>query len=349
MECSEKLSFNQIFSQIKLNWDSIAKPLDSLGKLEEIVCRIGAVQGTVHPCVEKSAVLIFCGDNGVVEEGISQSDQSVTRICAENIAAGKTTVGIMASQCGTDVIAVDVGMNCGDVKGVLNRKIRRGTRNFAKEKAMTREEVLSAIEIGKEMVADLKARGYNILCVGEMGIGNTTTSAAVACGLLKVKACQVTGRGAGLSAAGLEKKISVVQAAVDKYGLWNAGVLEVLEAVGGFDICAMAGAFLGARKQGIPVVLDGAISMVAALAAEGLEPGTVDFLVASHKSREPLVKMVCDALGVNPVLDAGMALGEGTGAVIMMGVIKTACAVYEKSVPFCESGVGQYTRFEGGK
>ena len=345
MEYSKKL----IFENIKRRWDSIAKPLDSLGKLEEIVCRIGAVQGTEEPRAKKTALIVFCADNGVVEEGISQSDMSVTRLCAENIASGKTTVGIMAGQYGTDVIAVDIGMNCDKVPGVLDRKIRKGSRNFAKEKALTAAEVQKAIECGKSLVRELKAEGYDILCVGEMGIGNTATSAAVASSLLKVGAEEVTGRGAGLSDIMLKKKISVIQSAVEKYGLYEKDVLEVLEAAGGYDICGMCGVFLGAAEENMPVVLDGAISMVSLLAAERIKKGTKEFVIPSHKSREPLVSKVCSELNLEPVLDAGMALGEGTGAVLMMGIIKTALAVYEKSLTFNKSGVQQYIRQSGKK
>lgn len=351
MECLRKpdyqATYSKIYAQIKHNWDSIAKPLDSLGRLEEILAKIGAIQGKVHPSVEKSAVLVLCGDNGIVEEKISQSDQSVTAICAENIAAGKTTVGIMAEKSGTEVIAVDLGIACADeLPGVVNKKIRKGTRNFLKEPAMTQEEVLQAVEAGKELVRECKARSFDILCIGEMGIGNTTTSAAIAAGLLGCSAECVTGRGAGLDDAGLNRKISVINKAVEKYNLFNADVMTVLQTVGGFDIGGMVGVYLGAVECGMPVVLDGAISMVAALVANLMESCVVDFLLPSHKSREPLVEKIIEKLGLEPVLDAEMALGEGTGAVLMMQIIQTTSAVYEKSVPFSESGVDQYHRYE---
>ncbi|MBO4437982.1 MAG: nicotinate-nucleotide--dimethylbenzimidazole phosphoribosyltransferase [Spirochaetaceae bacterium] len=334
------------FRQIKQNWDAIAKPLDSLGKFETILAKIGAVQKTIYPKLQKSAVLVFCADNGIVEEGISQSDKSVTRICAENIAQGKTAVGIMARRSATDIIAVDIGIDSDDVlSGVLSRKVRKGTRNFLKESAMTEAETEKAINIGMNLVRDCKSQGYDILCVGEMGIGNTTTSAAVAALLFGKSAAELAGRGAGLSDEGLRRKISVIQKAVEKYAVFSCEPLKVLSAVGGFDIAGMAGAFLGAKKYGVPVILDGVISLVSALVAERIEKGVIDFLIPSHKSREPAAEFIMQELKIDAVLDAGMALGEGSGAVLMLGILQTIADVYENSVPFSASGVGQYKRF----
>ncbi len=340
-------NYIEIYSEIKRNWDRIAKPLDSLGKLEEIVCKIGAVQNTVHPKAARSAVLVLCSDNGVVEEGVSQSGQEVTKICAKNIAAGKTSVGALAKFSGTEIITADFGINTDEkLSGVLDLKIRKGTRNFLKESAMTKSETEDAIQKGMELAERCKKFGLEILCLGEMGIGNTTTSAAVASSLLKCKASQIAGRGAGLSDEGLKKKISVIQSAIEKYSLYEKSALEVLQTVGGFDLAGMAGVCLAAKKYGIPVVLDGAVSMVSAFVAEKLESGTCSYLVPSHKSREPLASKVAAALNLEPVLDAGMALGEGTGAVLMMNVIKSALEVYENCVPFEKSGVEQYQRYD---
>lgn len=334
-------------SKIKANWDRIAKPLDSLGKLESLVAKLGEIQKTEHPVCSRKCLVVLCSDNGIVEEGISQSDQSVTRICAENIAAGRTTVGIMASHAGCDLFAYDVGINCTDeLENVIDRKIRAGSRNFHKEKAMTRDEVEKAFALGREIVADCKNKGYQLMCTGEMGIGNTTTSAAVAASLLKVNAQTTAGRGAGLSNQGLERKISVINEAIARYDLYNANPVSVLEAVGGYDIAVMTGIYLAAADFDMPVVLDGAISAAAALVAERIKPGTAECLIPSHISREPVGALLCRELGFSPVLDAGMALGEGTGAVLFLEVLETAIEVYEKSVPFAESNVEQYTRFQ---
>lgn len=343
-------NYKQIYNQIKKNWDAIAKPLDSMGKLEHLIAQIGAIQGTDKPRLEKTAALILCADNGIVEEGISQSDQSVTRICTENIARKETTVGIMASQANCDVFAVDLGVNTDDIltSEVLNKKIRKSTRNFLIEPAMTEPETHIAIETGKDLVRELKEEGYEAICIGEMGIGNTTTSAAIATALLKEKASDMTGRGAGLDDAKLAHKKEVIQTAIDQYDLYHADVMTVLQTVGGYDIAGMVGVYLAARKYKMPVVLDGAISMVAALVAEAMEPGTIHYLIPSHKSREPLAMKICEKLNLNPVLDAGMALGEGTGAVLFLGTLQTALKVYDFSVPFASSGVDQYVRYDEG-
>ena len=192
------MNYDEIYETIKRRWDSIAKPLESLGRLETLVAKLGAAQNREHPAVGKSALLVLCADNGIVEEGVSQSAQAVTRVCAENIAAGKTTAGIMASQTDTEIIAVDMGIACSEsIPGVLNRKIRHGTRNFAKEPAMTKAEVEQAVQTGLSLVEDCQKRGVDLICIGEMGIGNTTTSAAVAAGLLRLGADEVCGRGSG--------------------------------------------------------------------------------------------------------------------------------------------------------
>lgn len=338
--------YEKTYFQIKQNWDSIAKPLDGLGRMEEIVAKIGAIQNTVRPDISRAAVVILCSDNGIVEEGVSQSDQSVTRICAENIAAMKSPVGTMAKSVGADVITVDLGINtCEFIPGVLNMKIRKGTRNFLHEPAMTEEETGNAIEAGKKIVAMCKEKGCNIICIGEMGIGNTTTSAAVAAALLKLPASEVTGRGAGLDDEGLKRKISVINKAVDLYDLTHKSTMQVLQTAGGFDIAGMAGVYLAAKEAGIPVVLDGAISLISALVAKSLDSKISDYLIPSHKGREPLCMKVCQELSLEPVLDASMALGEGTGAVFMLPVIKTALSVYNNCTEFSKTGIEQYKRY----
>lgn len=340
-------SYDEIYKKIKRNWDKIAKPLDSLGKFEEIICKIGAAEGTERPKAAKSVVLVLCADNGIVEEGVSQSDQEVTKICARNIAEGKTAVGVMAEQSGVEIITADFGINSKEkIPGVLDLRIHSGTRNFLKERAMTVEETQKAISNGMELARRCKDFGFDILCAGEMGIGNTTTSSAVAASLFKCPAKEITGRGAGLSDEGLAKKISVIDEAIKKYSLYEKSAFEILQTVGGFDIAGLAGIYLGAKRYKIPVVLDGAISLAAALVAENLESGTVDYLIPSHKSREPLSEKITEKLGLEPVIDANMALGEGTGAVLMMSLIKNALAVYDKCVPFEKSGVEQYKRYD---
>lgn len=334
---------DSIFNQIKENWDKIAKPLDSMGKFEELIAKIGQIQNTLHPRLSKICLLVFCSDNGIVEEGVSQSSYDVTAICAGNIARKKSAAGVMAQSLGIDVRVIDVGMKTdGNSDLIFDRKIRRGSRNFLKEPAMTAEEEKKALEAGREFVASCKNEAYDALCIGEMGIGNTTTSAAVAASLLHLSAKEAAGRGAGLSDRGLEKKISVIEAAIKKYNLYEAGPHEVLQTVGGYDIAAMTGAALAAREYSIPLILDGLISHVAALCASKIEPEVFDYLIPSHKSREPVSQKINPKL--QPVIDGDMALGEGSGALMMAGLLRTALTVYDNCLRFEDSGVGQYTR-----
>ena len=335
-----------IFNQIKENWDCISKPLDSMGRFEELTAKLGVIQNSIYPKLDKVALLVLCADNGVVEEGVSQSGQEVTAICARNIAEGNTSAGVMAKALGIDVLAVDMGIAVTEeIPDVLDRKIRAGTRNFAKEAAMTWGECQSAIQTGISLAEECKKK-YDAVCIGEMGIGNTTTSAAVAAGLLGLSAEEVCGRGAGLSDQGLQRKICVVDAAIKKYDLYNKSAHEVLECVGGFDIAGMVGVYLGAKKVGLPVILDGAISLTAALAAVKMEEDAGHYLIPSHRSREPLAEKICAELGADfsPVIDGAMALGEGSGAVMMTGLLRTALEVYNKALRFGDSGVGQYKR-----
>ena len=364
----------KLYREIKAGWDKVAKPLDSMGSFEELLSRIGAIQGRLLPEVGRSRVIVCCADNGIVEEGVSQSGQEVTAICAGNIAGGRSSVAIMAKQAGVDVLCVDVGINADEkISGVRDEKIRKGTRNFRKEPAMTPEEVEQAINVGMKLVLESKEAGYAILGIGEMGIGNTTTSSAVTAALLGRSSVTMTGRGAGLDDAGLLRKQAIIREALFQYGyqtelgeaqelVEKIGVelgekrepalsgrelaLDVLEKMGGLDIACMAGICVGGAIYHVPIVLDGFISLAAALVACRIEPKVKAYLIPSHSGKEPAVKAIEKDLGLQPVIYARMALGEGTGAVMMLQLLKTANAVYEKSVSFEGAGIGQYERFQ---
>ena len=252
-------------------WDSIAKPLHSLGKMEDLVVQIAGITGSPDMNLKKRALVAMCADNGVVEEGVTQTGQEVTAIVAENFLTGDTSACTMCRQCGTDVYPVDVGMAV-DTKVPTDLKVAMGTRNMVKEPAMTREETVKGIEAGIEMVSRLKAKGYGLLATGEMGIGNTTTSSAVASVLLDRPVEEMTGRGAGLSSDGLNRKITAIKKAIDKHQPDPKDAIDVLAKVGGLDIAGMAGVFIGGAAFGVPVVIDGFISCVAALIAQRICP-----------------------------------------------------------------------------
>lgn len=340
--CAPDLGMEQ---KIKDRWDNLAKPLDGLGRFETMVARIGAIMGTQQVDIARKLVLILCADNGIVQEGVSQSGQEVTAIVAESMAKGQSSVCKMASCIGADTAVVDIGVNRELVKdGIIHKKVVFGTKNFSKEPAMSETEVLKAIETGMELVKESKEAGYDILAMGEMGIGNTTTGSAVAAALLGCPADRIVGRGAGLSEEGLLKKRRVIERALEKYRLADADALTVLAHVGGLDIAGLAGVCIGGALYRIPVVLDGAISASAALAAERLLPGVKDFLIPSHMSREPVAKLLLKELELHPVIDADMALGEGTGAVLMLALLEPVLSVYRKQARFQDVAIEKYRR-----
>ena len=339
-----------VYDQVKARWDGMAKPLDGMGRFEELTARMGAVFGTPEFQIGKKSVLVLCADNGIVAEGISQSGQEVTAAVARSMGRGESSVCRLAKRAGADVIPVDLGIHSSEaIPGVLDRKILQGTRDFLKEPAMTEGETLAAVRAGMELALDCKERGYQLLAVGEMGIGNTTTTSAVAAALTGCPVEAITGRGAGLDDAGLRRKRQVISQALEQYGLGPEDPLRVLSTVGGLDLAGMVGIYLGGALARIPVVLDGVISVAAALAAEKLKPGVREYLIPSHKSKEPAAGRLLQQLGLDPVLDAGMALGEGTGAVMMFALLDLAMALYQNQTLFADMELEPYVRFETGE
>lgn len=318
-----------------------------MGRFEELTAQLGAITGTDILDISKKAVIIMCADNGIVEEGISQSGQEVTAIVAEKMAKYQSSVGKMAEVAGADTIPVDIGINRKEtIPGLMNKKIRCGTRNFKKEPAMTEEETVRAIYTGIDLVFDCKKKGYNLLATGEMGIGNTTTSSAVAAALLNCEVAEVTGRGAGLSEEGLIHKQQIISEAINRYKLRKADVFRVLSTVGGLDIAGLTGVCIGGALFHIPIVLDGVISMVAALVAQRLLPGTREYLIPSHKGKEPAVEKLMEELKLVPVIEGNLALGEGTGAVMMFSLLDLALSVYSNRMTFSDIKIEQYKRYE---
>lgn len=335
-----------VYEAVLKNWDAVAKPLDGLGRFETLTAQIGAIHGTEEIDISKKAVIIMCADNGIVAEGISQSGQEVTTAVARQMAKGASSVGKMAALLGADTIPIDIGMREPErIPGILDRKIRCGTHNFRIEPAMSEAEAVLAIRTGIEAVADCKQKGYRILATGEMGIGNTTTSSAVTAALLACDADEVTGRGAGLSDDRLLRKKRVIAEAIEQYGLSGAPPLRILSTVGGFDIAGLAGICMGGGLFHMPIVLDGVISLTAALLAERILPGTAAYLIASHKGREPAAEKLTDVLQLQPVIDADMALGEGTGAVMMLSLLDMALSVYQKKTSFSDMQIEPYERY----
>ena len=326
----------------KRRWDSLAKPLGSLGLLEEAVIAIAGLAGRTDVGLGRRAVVVMCADNGVVREGVTQTGQHVTAVVAGNIARGEGSVCRFARVANADVTAVDIGM-AETVPGPLDRKIRAGTDNMAEGPAMTREEAERAVLTGIELVRDLQERGYGIIATGEMGIGNTTTSSAVLSVLTGQPPAAVTGRGAGLSDDGLRRKIGAIERAIAVNRPDRHDALDVLSKVGGFDLCGMTGLYIGGAICRVPVVIDGFISAVAALAAARLAPNSACAMLASHVSAEPASRFVLETLGKKPLICAEMRLGEGTGAVCLLPLLDMATAEYGGMATFDDIGVEAYT------
>lgn len=326
--------------QAKKQWNSIAKPLHSLGKLEEHIIRIAGITGNPDVKIEEKALIVMCADNGVVEEGVTQTGQEVTAIVAENFLSGETSAAIMCKKAGARILPIDIGM-AGKTK-VPDHKVACGTRNFAKEPAMTRDQALQSILTGVRIVEEQKKAGVELLATGEMGIGNTTTSSAVLAALLQIDPEKVTGRGAGLTSAGLSRKVQVIRQALALHKPDANDPVDVLAKVGGFDIGGLAGVCLGAAKMRLPVLIDGFISGTAALLACRLCPEAKEYMIASHKSKEPGMQILLEALGLSASLDCDMCLGEGTGAVAFFPVLDMAAAVYRQMSTFADIQVEEY-------
>ena len=328
--------------QARRRWDSIAKPLHSLGRLEDLVVQIAGITQTADVRIDKRCALVFCGDHGVVKEGVSQAGSEVTALVARSIAEGTGNINLMADAARADVFAVDMGMLT-EVEGTVNRRVGAGTADIAEGPAMTREQAEQALQAGMEMIRDLRDKGYQIAVIGEMGIGNTTAASAVASVLLDMPAEQVTGRGAGLSDAGLKRKIEVIRQAVRVNHPDASDPTDVLAKLGGFEIAGMAGAFLGGYQYHIPVVTDGMIPSVAALAAVRICPEAVSAILPGHVSKEPVDQIIMKELNMEPVIDARMALGEGTGGILLLPMLDMALKVYHGTHTFEGLGVKAYT------
>ena len=325
------------------HWAGLAKPLGGLGALETLLEDAAALTGSAALDVSRRAVLVLCSDNGVVAQGVSQTDQSVTRAVAENLAARRTSVCQMARTAHCDVVPVDMGMAGDPVPGVADCRIAAGTADFTQGPAMTRAQAVEAVGRGIRLVQEQKAAGVQLLTTGEMGIGNTTTSSAVAAVLLGQPVERMTGRGAGLSDEGLARKVDAICRGILRNEPDPTDPLDVLAKLGGFDLAGLCGVFLGGALEGVPVVMDGFISGVAALCAVRLCPAAAKAVFASHCSSEPAARLVLDALGKAPLLTAGLHLGEGTGAVASLPLWDMALAVYGHCYSFAEGGITPYT------
>lgn len=315
----------------------LAKPPGSLGRLEELSIQLAGITGQVHNKIERKHLLVFAADNGVVEEGVSSAPQSVTLMQTINLTRAKTGASVLMRHIGGQITVCDVGVNA-DIrdKKVLNRKIAYGTKNMRHGPAMTRQQALQALETGIRLALDTEADVYG---VGEMGIGNTTTSSAVLAVLLDVDVETVTGRGGGITDEAFQRKKDVIREAIARNRPNREDVVDVLSKVGGFDIAAMCGAFIGAALRRRPVVIDGFISVVAALCAVRLCPNVRGYLIPSHASYEIGYRLAMEELHLQPIFLLGMRLGEGSGCPLAFEILSAACAVMSDMATFDQAGI----------
>jgi nicotinate-nucleotide--dimethylbenzimidazole phosphoribosyltransferase len=328
-------------AQAKL--DNKTKPLGSLGRLEEFARRVAAISGSMTPELGKKVIYTFAGDHGVVEEGVSAFPKEVTPQMVFNFLSGGAGVNVLARHAGAEVRVVDMGVDFdfGALPGLIDRKIARGTKNLAKEPAMSRDEAIAALEAGITLAQDAKAEGVAILGTGDMGIGNTTPSSAIIAAFSGVSVRELTHRGTGINDAALEKKIKAIEQGLALNKPDPEDPIDVLAKVGGFEIAGIAGLVLGAAAAGIPVVIDGFISTAGALIASELHPNVKEYMFAAHKSVEIGHTFMLQRMGAEPILDLGLRLGEGTGAALAMNLIEAGVKVLGEMASFAEAGVSE--------
>lgn len=329
----------QVKAQARL--DRLTKPLGSLGRLEELAASYVAIIGELKPQVPRGVVFTFAADHGVALEGVSAYPREVTPQMVLNFLRGGAGVNVLAKHAGVDVRVVDIGVDYefGMLPGLLDRNVMKGTRNLVVEPAMTRIQAEQAVMVGIELATDAAREGIGLIGTGEMGIGNTTPSAAITAVMTGRPAAEVTGRGTGIDESGRLHKVSVIQRALDLHHPDPDDALDVLAKVGGLEIAGLAGLMLGAAAARVPIVLDGFIAGAAALIAVGLQPLCREYFIASHRSVELGHRVILDHLKLKPLMDLDLRLGEGTGACLGMDLVCAAIKIYTEMATFDEAGV----------
>lgn len=319
----------------------LTKPPGSLGELEAVAVRLAALQGRERPAAERVRMVVFAADHGVAASGVSAFPQSVTVQMVRNFAAGGAAISVLARALGAELEVVDVGTlePPGELPGLVSARVGPGTANFHHQDAMTPAQLGAALEAGRAAVERAAAADCQLFIGGEMGIANTSAAAAVACALLAEDPAALAGPGTGLDAAGVGRKVAVLREALARHGDLAAAPLETLRCFGGFELAALAGAFLACAQRGIPVLVDGFIAGAAALVVQRLRPEAMPWLLFGHVSAEPGHRRVLEALGGRPLLDLGMRLGEGTGAAAAVPLLRLACALHDGMATFAEAGV----------
>jgi nicotinate-nucleotide--dimethylbenzimidazole phosphoribosyltransferase len=336
----------RVAAEVQRALDGKTKPRGSLGRLEALACRYAAVRGLARPPLPEKAVVVMGADHGVADEGVSAYPAEVTRQMLYNIAGGGAAINVLARHVGARVVVVDMGARepLVDAPDVRAPRIGAGTANFTRGPAMSEAEARRALEAGIDIARGLAGEGVTLLAIGEMGIGNTTSASALTAALLGLPASEVVGRGTGVDAEGLRRKVDAIERGMAMNRPRADEPLDVLAKLGGFEIAGLAGVVLGAAEKRVPVVVDGFIANAATLVAARLCPRVPKFLIAGHRSVEPGHARLLEALGLAPLLDLELRLGEGTGAVLAMGLVDAAVRVLLEMATFDEAGVSDTGR-----
>ena len=330
----------KIYKRASERMDSLTKPKGSLGKLENLAIKVACMRGELNPSLEDRYSLVFAGDHGVAEEGVSAYPQEVTVQMLGNFIHEGAAINVLGGCVGSTVKVVDVGVASEEIpRSVIGRKIGKGTKSFLKGPAMSREDAIESIRVGYEIVDELASKGLDVLGVGDMGIGNTTPSSAITAVMTGEPPEKVTGRGTGIDEKALAKKVDVVKKGLEKNNPDPDDPLDLLSKVGGYEIGAIAGAYLAGAANRVPLLVDGFITTAGALIAHGLEPRVADYMIASHRSLEEGHDVALDRLGLEPLLDLNLRLGEGTGAALAMNLVEAAVSVLNEMYTFEEAGV----------
>ncbi len=330
-----------LFAEAQKRLDNLTKPQGSLGKLEEFARRVVAITGDKMPVLDKKVIFTFAGDHGIANEGVSAYPKEVTPQMVFNFLRGGAGINVLARHAGADVVVIDIGVDhdFGDVPGLVSRKVVRGTANMSKGPAMSRQQAEQCLGVGIDLAREYAKKGYRIFGTGDMGIGNTTPSSAIASVLTGTPIKDVTGRGTGITDESLRRKITVIGDCILKNRPDPKDPIDVLAKVGGAEIGGIAGIILGAASERIPVVVDGFISTAGAMIAYGIEPKTADYMFAGHSSVEIGQKVMLRHMGLEPILDLNLRLGEGTGAALAMLMIEAGTKIYREMATFGEAGV----------
>ena len=324
----------------RLRQDQLTKPTGALGRLEGLAIELAGLQHTERPRAERVPIIVFAGDHGIAAQGVSAYPQEVTIAMMANFASGGAAISVLARELGSALEVVDAGTLAEvPMPGIVTDKPRRGSRDFSKEAALTAADLAFAFDCGARAVARAAASEADLIILGEMGIGNTTSAAAIAAALLKRSAESLTGLGTGLDSAGRARKADIIDAALTQHGLADASPEQILCAVGGLEIAALSGAVIAAGQRRVPVLIDGFIASVAALAAFRLNPSCRPYLIFSHRSAEQGHRLVLDALEARPLLDLDLRLGEGSGAALALPILRLACALHNGMATFAEAAV----------